>query len=203
MMVHRLHKGSPMRRRSTGFTMIELMVTVAIVGILATIGVVAYTRNIRKVRASEVRAVIAEIKVKEEAYQMENGTYLGMCTTAMPTAGTMDSGCSEGDYWPTPLHTRQQMDITGAKPARWTALRLQPGKGALYCQYEAIAGAAGVNGNMGAIGKSLYTEYAGGTPPKNWYYVLAQCDWDSDSSVNALYWSRGDQNIIGAENEQR
>ena len=56
---------------------------------------------------------------------------------------------------------------------------------------------------MGAIGRSLYPEYAGNVPPKSWYYILAQCDWDSSSTVNALWSVRGDQSSLAVTNEQR
>ena len=203
MRVWSLQKTAPMRRvRQRGFTMIELMIVVVIVGILASVAVVAYRRHINKVRAGEVDALFQELKVKEEGYAAEFGRYLGVCSAALPAPGVPDNLCTEGDYWPAPL-TGNLIDITGAKPVRWTRLKVQPGKGALYCQYEVIAGPGGNISNMGAIGQSLYTEFPGSVPPKNWYYMLAQCDWDKDAAVNALYWSRGDQSAIGKENEQR
>jgi prepilin-type N-terminal cleavage/methylation domain-containing protein len=204
MMVQRLHQATPMRgRRQGGFTMIELMITVVIVGILAAVAVVAYRRNIQKARASEVPAMFQEMKAKEEAYSMEFGRYLGMCNAAMPAAGTADTGCVETDFFPAVLTTNTQMDISGTKPARWTALRIQASKSSLYCQYVVVAGPAGVISNMGTVGVELFNEYASSTPPRNWYYLLAQCDWDNNSAVNAIYSMRGDKTDLYKSNEQR
>jgi hypothetical protein len=34
--------------------------------------------------------------------------------------------------------------------------------------------------------------------------MMAQCDWDNDMSVNALYWQRGDLSLMGSNgNEAR
>ena len=184
-----------------GFTIIELMFVVAIVGILTTVALVSYSKSTRKAKSSEVRVLFAEFQTREEAYATENGRYLGVCNVAMPVAPP-DVGCVEGNYWPSPLDTQHKMNVT-APPARWSALRISPGKADLYCQYAVIAGPGNFNGNMGPIGAEIYAD-VGGMPRKNWFYMMAQCDWDNDSSVNAMYWQRGDLSLVGSNgNEAR
>ena len=64
-----------------GFTLIEVMVTVVIIGVLAAIAVPAFTRTTRKTRGSETHAVFAELRQRQEEYHLANGTYSTLMTT--------------------------------------------------------------------------------------------------------------------------
>lgn len=91
--------------RASGFTMIELMLTIVIVGILVTVAVYGYARSIRKARSAEVVAMFGELKAKEDAYKTENYRYL-----AVPLGDT--------SVWPTlrvtpgmPLQCKYGVDV--------------------------------------------------------------------------------------------
>jgi len=60
-----------------GFTLIELMVVVAIVGILASIAIPSYTDYVKKGKAAEATANLADLRVKMEQYYQDNRTYVG------------------------------------------------------------------------------------------------------------------------------
>lgn len=184
-------------RRHGGFTMIEMMFVIVVIGILTTVAVVAYTRVMRKARSTEVVQMFAELKSREEAYHAEFGSYLPACPAPTGTAG---KDCAEGAYWPATLPGRGELMDATSPPARWQALRVQIPKAGLYCQYEVVAGPGGDNTPMGPIGIGVYGSTA---PLRGWFYVLAQCDWDSDSTVNAMYWQRHDSTELGRDNEQR
>ncbi|HKA88164.1 MAG TPA: prepilin-type N-terminal cleavage/methylation domain-containing protein [Haliangiales bacterium] len=189
-----------MRSREAAFTMIELMLVVVIVGILVAVAVYAYSRSVRKARSTEVVTMFGEIKMREEAYKAEFGKYLPMCPN--PAGGADELDCVESDKWPNPLPGKgQAIDITGGLPARWQTLKVNPGKGSLYCQYVVVAGKAGSTVPAAyPSGQLLY----GNTPvPTNWYYLVAQCDWDNDPAVNAVYWQRGDSSELYKDNELR
>jgi type IV pilus assembly protein PilA len=64
------------RARSRGFTLIELMIVVAMIGVLAAIGLVGYRRYVHSSQGSEAKAMIQAIKVGQEAYKAEFLTYL-------------------------------------------------------------------------------------------------------------------------------
>jgi prepilin-type N-terminal cleavage/methylation domain-containing protein len=182
-------------RRAAGFTMIEMMMVVAVLGILTVVAVVGYTRIVRKARSSEVPEIFAELKLREDAYRAENGAYMPLCDNV-----TLGGACAEGHYWPTPLPGHgDQMTVT-TPPASWQALRVNFHRGGLYCQYAVIAGAAGSATNIGTTGQILFGT---STPARAWYYLMAQCDWDGDPSNNATYWQRDDLTALGSDNEMR
>jgi type IV pilus assembly protein PilE len=59
-------KPVPAKIASRGFSLIELMVTVAIVGILATIASVAYTSQVQKSRRTDARSALLDLAGREE-----------------------------------------------------------------------------------------------------------------------------------------
>ena len=64
-------------RRANGFTLIELMIVVAIVGILASIAFPAYQDSVRKARRSDAQGALMSFANAMERYFTTNGTYVG------------------------------------------------------------------------------------------------------------------------------
>ena len=56
----------PQPPRTQGFSLIELMVTVAIVAILATIAAVTYTKQVQKSRRTDARSAVMDLAGREE-----------------------------------------------------------------------------------------------------------------------------------------
>lgn len=76
-----------------GFTLIELMITVAIVGVLAAIAYPAYTDSILKGRRAEGRAALLELMQQQERYLTQTGSYMTWSTAgATGTNGTTLGG---------------------------------------------------------------------------------------------------------------
>lgn len=60
-----------------GFTLIEVMIVVAIVGILAAIAMPAYTDYVKRGKAAEATSTLANARVKMEQFFQDNRTYDG------------------------------------------------------------------------------------------------------------------------------
>jgi type IV pilus assembly protein PilA len=64
------------RKSNKGFTLIELMIVVAIIGILAAIAIPNFLRFQLKSKSSEGKVNIAAIRTAEESYLAEFGVYV-------------------------------------------------------------------------------------------------------------------------------
>jgi type IV pilus assembly protein PilE len=81
-----------MKSTRSGFTLIELMITVAVVGILAAIAYPAYTSHIRKGKRATAQAALMDIASKEQVYLLDRRAFLcapiaAGCTTSLADLG--------------------------------------------------------------------------------------------------------------------
>lgn len=67
-----------------GFTLIELMIVVVIVGILASVALPAYNDYVTRGKLSEATAALSNGRVKVEQYYQDHHTYVGIITGAPP-----------------------------------------------------------------------------------------------------------------------
>jgi prepilin-type N-terminal cleavage/methylation domain-containing protein len=159
------------RRREAGFTLIEVMVTVAIIAILAAIAVPSFFREARKAKGSaEVQPIFNDLRSRMEQYHQENGVY-----PATIGEGTLH-----------PLTQTAQKQTLLPLPATWTALRVRiTGNDMVYCGYTWVSGLPNDNSNVGPQG----TAFAFTPPATNWYYLLAHCNLDGNPAVDGYYFS--------------
>ena len=79
-----------------GFTLIELMIVVAIIGILAAIAIPNFLTYQLKSRQAEAKTNLQAIKTSEIAFQAERGCYLGIAVEA----GQPAAGAAKTAAWP-------------------------------------------------------------------------------------------------------
>jgi type IV pilus assembly protein PilA len=83
-------------KSSRGFTLIELMIVVAIIGILAAIAIPNFLRFQLKSKTSEGKVNLAAIRTAEESYLAEFGLYVAAVPAPAAVPGTTKS------LWPIP-----------------------------------------------------------------------------------------------------
>jgi prepilin-type N-terminal cleavage/methylation domain-containing protein len=174
--------------RSRGFTLVELMIVVVVLGILAALAMVGYRRYVAKARSSEAVAMLAEMSSKEQLYFLEFAQYLPLVNSGSitpPAASGANVSETAAQFYPSDpsvaaFDSVRTATVLGTLPLSWTYAAIRPKDRVLYCTYFAGAGAAGSLPPVApAIGAGLLGAAA---IPQPWYYVLGACNLNKTSS---------------------
>ncbi|HYS50632.1 MAG TPA: type IV pilin protein [Burkholderiales bacterium] len=90
-------------QRPTGFTLIELMVTVAIIAVLAAVAIPNYTDYVRRSKLQEATSNLLAMRTKMEQYFQDNRSYT---TPGAPVLAPCSAGSS------VPIPTVKYFSIT-------------------------------------------------------------------------------------------
>lgn len=112
---------APMSYRARGFTLIELMVVVAIVAILVAIAYPSYQDAVRKGHRGQAKADLVELAQRAERFRTINGTYQGFAIAApdnqSPRQGTARYQVARADDGTDPTVFRLTAAPLGAQQA--------------------------------------------------------------------------------------
>lgn len=88
--------GVEFRRRQSGFTLMELMIVVVIVGILSGVAFPAYKAYVDRAKRSEGKAFLMEVAARQERYYFDHNSYASDATNLGYSSTTPAS--DEGHY---------------------------------------------------------------------------------------------------------
>lgn len=170
-------RGVSLSKRERGFTLIELMIVVVIIGVLSSLAIYGVNNYIQQSKVTEAREVIASISAGQEGYFDETGAYLDV-----------SGGLGIDNFYPS-------SDFNGMLKIQWGATTGCTGGNGETCadNFKMI----GVMVNNPVMFRYATTTYAagagpafggwadlceGGTDGKAGYVVVARSDLDNDGS---------------------
>ena len=185
-LAHRLH-----HRTSRGFTLTELMIVVAMIGVLSALALVGYRKYVDSAKNNEAVAVIQAIRSAEEEFRDKTLTYFDVSNSGnyYPRAkGTVDSRKAS---W--------QKAATDTEGVRWATLGVNV-SGPVAFTYKANAGQAGTPINVpGGIDYSPAPTFT--TPTKDWYIVQAYGDPNENGKPTVLLSTSFSNEIVVHEDQ--
>jgi type IV pilus assembly protein PilA len=159
-----------------GFTLIELMIVVAIVGVLSLLAVVGYRKLIQTSHVTEATTMVQNIRVAQEAYHSETQQYANLTSEST-------LGASVPDYYPAaPVYGQitgwGAANTAGTNSVPWNVLPVQV-DGPVLFGYACIAGSAGTTPNNSTPLPLDGTNNISFTAsPADWYIIQAEADLD-------------------------
>jgi type IV pilus assembly protein PilE len=81
------HPGLPGRQTAAGFTLIEVMIVVAIIGILAAVALPSYLDYLRRGKLVDATNTLAAVRAKMEQYYQDNRSYDGSSSPCVAIDG--------------------------------------------------------------------------------------------------------------------
>jgi len=161
--------------RRSGYSLVELMVVMAITGVLAAVALPAFQGYVRRARTTEPINFLGVVKMRQEAYRMEFGGYAGLTGDVTAIAFLPGDGTVMID----------SMQVPWPGGAEFTALGASPDATTVRFGYGIVAGSPG-QANGGVAGGTDLTSDPYNVPAEllDFYFISqAVADLDGDATV--------------------
>ena len=184
----------PRCRTPRGFTLVELMIVVVIVGVLAALAVVGYRRLVTTSHVSEATNMVQAIRVAQESYNSDTMQYANISATLTSYYPQTSPTGILTTAWGGPCTSQCQANM------QWTMLPLHV-DGPVLFGYATVAGGATVTPVPGFITVDGQTITFPTTPATGWYIVAASCDLDNRGAPNTMVYTTSWANQVYVGNE--
>lgn len=111
-----------------GFTLLELIVVIIILGILSTLAITQYTRMIEKARGAEARVILGSIRTNAAAYYLQyDNVCTGMTNDYLGIGTDYPSNCTQVSHYFSYGMVSTATGFTGTATRCTTTAGKQPG----------------------------------------------------------------------------
>ena len=168
---HRVFTTLQARSTSRAFTLTELMAVVAIVGVLAAIGISLLRKHVFGARSVEALSMVQAIRAAQETWKADTMRYLDVSTSLKSYYPRTVPGPDKVSWNPISANDLQNwrlLDVRGVE-------RVQ----GVYATVAGLAGGSPSAENFETF-DNLPSDY--GTPVEPWYLIQAKTDADGDGN---------------------
>jgi type IV pilus assembly protein PilA len=191
-----IHRRLQARTSIRGYTLAELMIVVAMIGVMAALAIAGYKKYVNAAQSSEAKAMIQGIRAGEESYKSDMLVYLG-CSTSLVDYYPSDPTANQNDKkwaWVRPNDVKYNNTTNG-----WQLLNVQADAPVRF-GYAVVAG----------VGATAPPALDFVKPPTGWppavnagipWYTVQAVNKRSTASPKVLFMSWSGSGEIYSENE--